>query len=442
MCDVFREFPLMFGILFMMPQFLLNEIVRIEYAPLDPKAFQDALEDGTTEVFVCLKDGRRIEITKPVCVLDDDESFFLKVPNPCNHDSVIAYVESAVAELVRKLLLNDNVLVPRYQVRTLPVKSPLSEEVILSPCCLIEVLEGFVPFGTSGNDLNVNISKEQESRLSEAQLQARARQKAILFSEAFAAVLVVMYFISNNDLHQENFGTALYDGSECLAILDFDMSPMQFLVANNCFGPFHRGYFTHENQHHDDDGGRHTPDNLDLAKFPELLNPDVSAENWLTTWCYGFNQGLEASGNKIQFRAKVEKKFEELANLAPFFFKRTFETIFTKKVLANQQELANISNSLTAHFIHFSERFQKVLLAHHTQRRLLSPLTVLASTTQAELQSPSLTSNQSFYGGHSPFFPGVNTSIPDTTSASSEGNSPDMLEVPLPPPTTLKKPTA
>lgn len=418
----------------MMPQFLLNEIDRIEYAPLDRTAFEQSLATGTTQVFVCLKDGRRIEVTKPVCVLDDGESFFLKVPNPCNHDSIIAYVESAVAELVRKLLLNDNVLVPRYQVRTLPLKSPLSQEMTVSPCCLIEVLEGFKPFGRTGDDLNVNLSKEKEARLSEEQLQTRAEQKKILFSEAFAAVLVVMYFISNNDLHQENFGTALYGGLEFLAILDFDMSPMQFLVENNCFGAYHRGYFTKENQHHDNDGGRHTPDNLDLAKFPELLNPDISAENWLTTWCYGFNQGLEASGNKIQFRAKVEKKFEELANLAPFFFQRTFETIFTKKAQANHHELVNICNSLTAHFTHFSERFQKVLFAHHGHRKLLSPLSVVASMSQVELHSPSLTSNQSFYSSCSPFFPAMASSRPSINSLSSgDQRSPEMLEVPLPP---------
>jgi hypothetical protein len=482
----------MFGLFIMKPEFLLNEIVRIEYEPQEPAEFEASLEDGSTQVFACLKDGRRIDITKPVCVSDEGESVFLKVPNPCNHDPIIAYVESAIGALVKKLLLNDNVLVPRYQVRTLPHKLPFSEELKSLPCCLIETLEGFKSFGTSGNDVNVGLSLEQEERLSPEFLEIRTWQKKMLFTEAFAAVLVVMYFISNNDLHQGNFGMATYGGSDILALLDFDMSPMQFLEANNCFGTYNRSYFNKENLHHDQEGGRHTPDNLDLSRFPELLNPDVSAENWITTWCHGFNKGLSASHQEAQFRAKVEDKFEVLANLPPIFFHETFKTVFTDEILASQPQLANIFSLLTEHFIHFSERFQKVLSAHHAHRKLLSPLLgstragqagchdaqprlslsflsaresqadiqrtgltsnqsfdsshdaqlkllspslVSASASQADLQSPCLTSNLSFYSSSRlPLFPSTASSRPVVQSASSSDQcSPEMFEFPLPP---------
>lgn len=340
---------------------ILSSISHIEYEPQDPSAFEEALKDGGTEVFVCLKNGTRINVSKPVRFQKDDDNFvYLKIPNPCNHQPVIAYIEACVARLAQTLLLCRGVLVPEYAVIELSLNSADGSK---TPACLIEALETFTPFGLLGDDFVADPSKVRIENFSAEQRQERLRRLSLLFCKEFAAYAVVTQFIGNNDPHQENFGSVNLDGDAILAAIDFDMAPMPFLTHHEVFGPYNAETFTIENLYHDDIGGRHTPESIDFSQFPISPHSDGRAtpDNWFTNWCSGFTAGLKASTKNDEFRLEANRMFSELAQLPELFFTRTFEKVITKKIQAAYPELSDLLADLTTYFQGCTAKLKQVV---------------------------------------------------------------------------------
>lgn len=348
-------------------EILLSDIVKVEYEPRDMQAFQMALSEGETRVIVCLKDNRRIDATKPIRVHREDQShFYLKIPNPCNHKSSISYIEATVARLASELLLQRGVLVPEYELIELVVDSPIGG-VSHIPACLIEAIETFEPFGQCGDYFVADPSKIKYDRLSSEQQEARTRQSSILFCKEFAAYAAVTEFIGNNDPHQENFGTATYNGHSVLAAIDFDMAPMPFLIENELFGPFNATQFTKENNYHGEEGGRHTPDDIDLTTFPHSpkkdRRDDATPDNWITMWCTGFNAGLKASTKSDEFYTEVNQVFFDLAHVSNLFFETTVKKVVPKKILEKNPDVINLLNGLVSYFQRYRWKLNNVLVA-------------------------------------------------------------------------------
>ena len=343
---------------------LLSNITKIEHWPRDPIAFQKALEEGETMVMVRLNDNTLVDATKPICIQrEDGRQVYLKIPNPCNHKPQIAYTEAAVAQLARELLLRWGVYVPEYEIIELTLDSPL-EGVTKTPCCLVEALEAFESFGACGDDINVDPSKIKLDRLSEESRNIRLRQSNILFSKEFAAFSAVMQFIANNDPHQENFGLAAIHGQPSFAAIDFDMAPMPFLIEQAFFGPYNAAEYTKENNYHCEEGGRHTPNDIDLSLFPvspKKTKLDSTPDRWVTTWCSGFNAGLDASPTKAEFQATINQVFYELANLSDLFFVVTFKKVITPKILETKPELTTLQTKLIQYFKDYTRQLNRVI---------------------------------------------------------------------------------
>lgn len=344
---------------------LFSDIVRIEYKPSDLLGFQKALIDGEIQIDLLLKDGRFINATKPIRIQKDDGNLvYLKIPNPCNHNPQISYIEACIAKLAHDLLLPRGVVVPEYEIIELDLTSPFSE-LKKTPCCLIEALESFTPFGDCGDDFNADPSKVKVERLTDKQRSERLRKSNILFSKEFAAFAVVSQFIGNNDPHQENFGSIFIEGSHVIAAIDFDMAPMAFLNQHKIFGPFNVSQFNDEHLYHDEEGGRHTPYNIDISNFPTPLDPDrcPTPDNWFTKWCHGFKEGLIASGKEKEneFHDEVKQMFRDLANLSDLFFVRTFDKVITKKTQASHQDASKLVANLVKHFQTYTAKLKRVV---------------------------------------------------------------------------------
>ena len=357
-------------------EILLSDIVKVEYEPRDIQAFQTALSEGETRIIVCLKDNSRIDATKPIRVMREDQSrFYLKIPNPCNHKASISYIEATVARLANELLLQRGVLVPEYEIIELVVDSPIGGVSII-PSCLIEFIETFEPFGQCGNDFVADPSKIKYDRLSGEQQETRKRQSSILFCKEFAAYAAVTEFIGNNDPHQENFGTATYNGHPVLAAIDFDMAPMPFLIDNELFGPFNAMQFTKEDNYHCDEGGRHTPDDIDLSTFPHSpkkdRRQDSTPDNWITMWCTGFNDGLKASTKSDEFYTEVNQVFFALTHVSDLFFETTVKKAVSKKILEKNPDVANLLNGLVSYFQRYRCQLSKVLAAQQVIKPVCS----------------------------------------------------------------------
>ena len=183
-------------------------------------------------------------------------------------------------------MLRWGVLVPEYEIIELPLKSPL-KDATSSPACVIQALDSFEPFG--GDYINAD-SKQVQIMGEDAERKKSIRQKKlnILFSRPFAAFLAVTKFIANNDSHQENFGLSLFNGKSTLSAIDFDMAPMPFLIEEEFFGPFNAEQFNRKNNYHCEDGGRHSPFDIDLETFPTPNERSKTPDGDVTLWCIRF----------------------------------------------------------------------------------------------------------------------------------------------------------
>ena len=458
---------------------LFSNIVKIVYMPIDDQEFETALIEGNTKVFLRLKNIEGIDLTKfirveksdgslvyqtknedgdyepnlictkeddgsfvylfnatkPICIQKDDKSLvYLKIPNPCNHKPVIAYVEACVAKLAHDLLLPRGVVVPEYEVIELPLE--LTSGVSKTPCCLIEALETFESFGKTGSDFVADSKKIIIERFSEEQKTDRTRKLDILFSKEFAAFSAVTQFIGNNDPHQENFGLMTIAGKSVLAAIDFDMAPTDFLSKFAVFGPYNAEEFTLVNKYHAGDGGRYTPNNIDFCNFPVLRDAGRCAtpDRWITEWCTGFDAGLMASGKADEFHDESDEMFRNLAKLSDLFFERTFEKAISKTVLDNNPELANLIAALVGRFkdntITLKSAFERHEAAKPTRLAALAPQRLSISDTPP---TPLLSGSM--------FHPPENTFRPhEGQQQNMSGGSPDMPdEWPYSPPCVVRQ---
>lgn len=420
-----------------------SNVVNIVYMPIDANEFETALIDGKTTVFLRLKNIEGIDLTKfirmeksdgslvyqtkngdstydinlictkeedgsfvylfnatkPICVQKDDKSLvYLKIPNPCNHKPLIAYVEACVAKLAHDLLLPRGVVVPEYEVIELPLE--LTSGLSKTPCCLIEALETFESFGKTGNDFAADSKKVKMDRFSEEQMNDRTRKLGILFSKEFAAFSAVTQFIGNNDPHQENFGLMTIAGKSVLAAIDFDMAPTDFLSKFEVFGPYNAEEFTPDNLYHAGEGGRYTPNNIDFCNFPVPRDAGRCAtpDRWITEWCTGFDVGLMASGQADEFHDESDEMFRNLAKLSDLFFERTFERAISKTVLDNNPELATLIAALVGRFKDYTSTLKSAFERHEAQKEAakstrlaaLAPQRLSISDTPSSLLSGSM----------------------------------------------------
>lgn len=418
---------------------LLSDIQQIEYEPCDKTAFEKALVEGETKLFLRLKNGERAvfrladgsdteQMLQASPVQKDDGSIaYLKIPNPCNHKPHIAYVEACVAKLMHDLLLPKGVVIPEYEVIELPLLSPVAAQVSATPCCLVEALENFEPFGNSGDDFTADPRKIRMDRLTDNQKADRERKNGLLFSKEFAAFAVMTLFIRNNDSHQENFGSTIFGGKSILAAFDFDMAVIDFLNTHDIFGPYRAELYTKEQGYHSGDDGRLSPKHIDLSNFP-VLSTDAMPDNWFSNWCSGFIEGLKATGeeNERVFRAEVNQMFRDLANLNGVFFTRTFDKIFSKKVIASHPELVGLGAELADYFQTYVKELKLVIDRQlEAEKRKaarvpsLSAGCLLSSTPSDQFDTP-LTNNFMFQS-------------PEQKLRSAAGHSPDMPVEWLPP---------
>ena len=244
---------------------LFDDVVSIKYDKGSRSTLEAAMSDGAVSISLLLKNGSTLNFEKPIKVQRGSHFFFLKVPNPGMHQPEIAYIEAALARLGAQLLPQHGIVVPKYEIVDLVLETP--EGLSTTPCCLIEALDQFTPFGEHGTDVQADSTKVNIS--DPEKLEIRTRQLALLYSPAFAAFNAFCHLIGNNDPHQENFGTAIKNGRLLFAAIDFDMAPMPFLIKNELFGPYNRSCYVQE-EYNLEKGGRHTPLGLDFGIFPLL----------------------------------------------------------------------------------------------------------------------------------------------------------------------------
>lgn len=319
---------------------LLSDIVAVTYTPEEPLAYANTLSLGDTKIVLKLKNGHKVDATKPIPVrLEDGTIRYLKIPNPCNHKPEITFVETAVARLARGLLLKHGVLIPEYEICSLPLHSSNFSETSIH-CCLIEELIDFRAFDTSGNEFfnadpallaKAAVRREEEEAIDAQQrVEKRAWQMDVLLRETFAAYLAGMYFIANNDTNPTNFGKATtQDGMNVFAAIDFDMAPMPFLVEENLFGPFNAVQFNRENRYHKDEEGRFTPAKVDVSRFPHLRLDgfDQNPDYWITNWVTNLPIAFSYSPTKIDFNNKKLDVFNELIKIDRLYFSATLQPI-------------------------------------------------------------------------------------------------------------------
>lgn len=378
------------------PPFILD-IDYIEYIPQDPKEFEKALEDGTTEVLVHLKNGTVIDATKPICVKTADETrIVLKIPNPCNHKPLVAYVEAYVARLVRAILMPKGIMIPYYELTELQLKQPQEEAFCSLPCNLIEYLDGFEVFSQLGDDFVADLKPALTGRLSTEKLTERNRRLDILFSKEFAAYAAVTRFICNSDPHQENFGSVTLESKKAsdpartyFAAIDFDMAPIPLLLSQNLFGPAN-AYFVEQGSTMYDLG------TLDLNQFPEERS--VSPDNWITNWCHNFNKGLQDNKKKeSDFRKELLATFKYLVNLDSLFFRGISAEILQQARKRNAPDVLQLFGQLEDFFTEITQKLGLVF-------PLIQPYND-ADQLDASEASTSINEQSPFHGGgsfHSP----------------------------------------